>query len=250
MTLMLKNPHSISAALAVRPQDVIEICPPPSGSQAWEAALHTAQQAGVPLVSPRRQPKQRGRGGDGKSGRESAGYARVKPVPSRSLSELLADAPQRDNGRGLWLALDCLQDPHNLGAILRTAAFFGAQGMILPSDRSAPLSAVACDVAAGGAEHVPHAVEVNLARALDEVKEAGVWILGTSEHAKDTYADVPNDRPWLLVIGNEATGLRRLTLERCDQICAIPPRGAVASLNASVAAAITIAHLTSGPRSA
>jgi 23S rRNA (guanosine2251-2'-O)-methyltransferase len=99
------------------------------------------------------------------------------------------------------------------------------------------------DVAAGGLEHVPFSIQINLARSLELAKEAGLWTLGSSEHAEEDVSQVPRDRPWLLVVGNEAKGLRRLTLERCDQVCRITPRGAVGSLNASVAAAILIANL-------
>jgi len=118
------------------------------------------------------------------------------------------------------------------------------QGLLMTADRAAPLSAVAHDVAAGGVEHVPFSIQTNLARSLDIAKEAGLWILGTSEHTEDDISRVPRDRPWLLVIGNESKGLRRLTIERCDQMCRITPRGAVGSLNASVAAGILIAALS------
>jgi 23S rRNA (guanosine2251-2'-O)-methyltransferase len=146
---------------------------------------------------------------------------------------------------GLWLALDQVQDPHNVGAIFRTAAFFGVRGVVMTDVRAASLTSVVYDVASGGMEAVPFAVEKNLRRALEVAKRAGVWILGSSEHASRDVSVVPIDRPWLLVVGNEESGLRRLTLETCDEVCAVLPRGSgVTSLNVSVATGILIASLS------
>ena len=250
MALRLKNPHSILAALEARPNDVIEVrLPKQGGTDAWGAVRELAEAHHIPLKQGRpEQRKERGRRGGReqpeKTGREGVGEALVRELPGVPLGELFADATERADGHGLWLGLDCIQDPHNLGAIIRTAAFFGGQGLLMTADRAAPLSAVAYDVAAGGVEHIPFSIQTNLARSLDIAKEAGLWILGSSEHARDDVSQVPRDRPWLLVIGNEAKGLRRLTLERCDQICRITPRGVVGSLNASAAAAILIARLS------
>ena len=115
----------------------------------------------------------------------------------------------------------------------------------MTQDRAASLTSVVYDVASGGVEAVPFAVEKNLRRSLELAKRAGVWVLGTSEHATRDVAEVPVDRPWLLVLGNEETGLRRLTRETCDEVCRITPRAeGVTSLNVSVAAGILIAALT------
>ena len=143
----------------------------------------------------------------------------------------------------LWLALDCLQDPQNVGAIFRTAAFFGVNGLIVTRDRSAPMNAAVYDVASGGVELVPFAQPPNLARALELAKQSGLWILGSSEHAEKDVAEIPRDRPWLVVLGSEEQGLRRLTLEHCDEVCRIMPRGALQSLNVSAAAAVLISEL-------
>ncbi len=114
----------------------------------------------------------------------------------------------------------------------------------MTADRAAPLSAVVYDVASGGVEAVPFAIENNLRRALEAAKAAGLWILGSSEHAERGIDAVARDRPWLLVLGNEEGGLRRLTLETCDEVCRIAPGGdAVTSLNVAVAAGILIATL-------
>jgi 23S rRNA (guanosine2251-2'-O)-methyltransferase len=158
----------------------------------------------------------------------------------------------RDPGRppGLWLALDCVQDPHNLGAVFRSAAFFGVRGILLTRDRSAPLSAVVYDVASGGMESVPFASPPNLDRALKTARDAGLWILGAAEEAKHDVSRVPRDRPWLLVLGNEESGLRRLTRENCDDLCRITSHGEVGSLNISAAGAVLMANLTSVGRAA
>jgi 23S rRNA (guanosine2251-2'-O)-methyltransferase len=146
--------------------------------------------------------------------------------------------------RGLWLALDQLQDPHNVGAVFRTAAFFGVKGIVMTVDRSAPLSPTVYDVASGGVEYVPFTLQTNLAQAMEIAKKSGLWVLGSSERAAESVHRIDRDRRWLLVIGNEEKGLRRLTLERCDQVCTIPPAGQVNSLNVSVAAGILMAALT------
>jgi 23S rRNA (guanosine2251-2'-O)-methyltransferase len=145
---------------------------------------------------------------------------------------------------GLWLAFDQLQDPHNVGSIFRTAAFFGVRGIIMTQDRSAALTSTVYDVSSGGVEDVPFAVVPNLQRAFEVSKDHDLWILGTSEHAKQSWNTVPKDRNWLLVMGNEEKGMRRLTAETCDMVCQIPPSGnGVSSLNVSVAAGILISKL-------
>lgn len=239
MNLELKNPHSVLAAIERRPQDVLEIRigggPP---SDAWRRVVEAAAPHGIPVQSGivRAKPTH----GRDKGERQSVAEAVVKERRGVSLEELLSPA----GGGGLWLALDCLQDPHNVGAVFRTAAFFGVKGMVISRDRSAPLSGTVYDVAAGGCEHVPFAQPSNLAQALEIAKKQGLWVLGTSEHATKDVRTVPRDRPWLLVVGNEEQGLRRLTLDRCDETCCIPSQGGVTSLNVSVATGILIASLT------
>ena len=146
--------------------------------------------------------------------------------------------------RDIWLALDCLQDPQNVGAILRSAAFFGVRGILVTKDRSAPLNATVYDISAGGMEFLPVCVVSNLTRAIDQSKERGLWILGTSEHAEQTVNDITRDRPRLVIVGNEQKGMRHLTSEKCDELCRLDPRGEVTSLNASVAAGVVLATLT------
>jgi 23S rRNA (guanosine2251-2'-O)-methyltransferase len=143
---------------------------------------------------------------------------------------------------GLWIACDQIQDPQNLGAIFRLAGFFGVRGVFLTKDRTASLTSVVYDVASGGVETVPHAIVGSLQQAIKHAKDSGAWIVGTSEHAEKPYTVLSNDRAWVLVLGNEERGLRRLTLEMCDEVCTIPVRTEVDSLNVGTAAAILVSH--------
>ena len=144
----------------------------------------------------------------------------------------------------MWLALDQIQDPQNLGAIFRVAGFFGVSGIVMTKDRSASLTAAACDVAAGGAEHVPFAVVANLASAISKAHEHEIWTLGTCERAEQSITSVERDRHWMLVVGNEGDGLRRLTREKCDLLVSVPGSGPVPSLNVATATAASLALLT------
>ncbi|RLT41091.1 MAG: RNA methyltransferase [Chloroflexi bacterium] len=238
MMLDLRNPHAVLAAFESRPADIFSVRLPggraPGG---WERVAAQAKHFGTPIVEDERaDPRRREREG-GRAGPEAS-------VKERAAIGL--DALYRRDGEpgGLWLALDSIQDPHNVGSIFRSAAFFGVRGIVMTADRAAPLSAVVYDVASGGVEAVPFAIETNLRRALEAAKAAGLWILGSSEHAERGIEEIPRDRPWLLVLGNEEDGLRRLTLETCDEVCRVAPQGAaVTSLNVAVAAGILIATL-------
>ncbi len=246
--LELRNPHSVLAALKHRPDDVREIRVPagkPYG--VWADIAEMARRQGISVVAQQVDAgARRGKKTQGKSERVGIATAMVCEHPGIQKPEKLLSAAEESgqNAASLWLALDCLQDPHNVGAIFRTAAFFGVKGILLTKDRSAPMTATVYDVAAGGVESVPFCLVPNLARSLETAKKAGLWLLGTSEHEATSYVDVQPDRQWLLVIGNEEKGLRRLTLDNCDVVCGIPPQGDVTSLNASVAAAIMIARLS------
>lgn len=250
MSLILRNPHSVLALLRTRPKDLQRLnVPPQASTDAWEKVIQLAKSNGLNVTqavlrSPKGQkvtPAQDGH----RQGLAEAFVQERHPVALEELFQpLKAGSP--DAQKGLWLALDSLQDPHNVGAIFRAAAFFGVQGIILTQERSAPLSATVYDVASGGMEYVPFTVQVNLQRAFEVAKKAGLWVLGSSEHANDEIYSIPKDRPWLLVLGNEEKGLRRLTQESCDLMCKVPSRGQVGSLNVSVAAGIMISQLSHG----
>jgi 23S rRNA (guanosine2251-2'-O)-methyltransferase len=241
MSLILKNPHSVLAALETRPHDVVDVrVPAGKPSNVWADVVALATQHQIPIRTnlaeePRRPTS------DQKFERTGSAQATVRERPGLLIEELFANA---ELNPGLWLALDCLQDPHNVGAIFRTASFFGIKGIVMTRDRSAPLTATVYDVAAGGLEYVPFGEPTNMARAMNIAKESGIWLLGSSEHAEQDVQQIPRDRSWLLILGNEELGLRRLTLDKCDQICKLTARGTVPSLNVSVAAGVLMAELT------
>jgi len=158
-----------------------------------------------------------------------------------ALSE--SELPQFLDGLGrppFLLILDGVQDPHNLGACLRSADAAGVDAVILPKDRSAPLNATARKVACGAAETVPVVRVTNLARTLRAIRDAGVWLYGAAGEAQQVLYDVDLSGPVALVLGGEGKGLRRLTREHCDALMAIPLAGSVSSLNVSVATGICL----------
>jgi len=135
----------------------------------------------------------------------------------------------------LLVVLDGVEDPHNLGAILRTVDAAGAHGLVRQSRHSASLDGITAKASAGAVSHVRIATVVNIARALEELKDAGVWTVGFAGDAPDSYDVVDYSLPTALVVGAEGEGLRRLVRERCDRLVRIPMRGAISSLNVSVA---------------
>lgn len=140
----------------------------------------------------------------------------------------------------LIVVLDQIEDPHNVGAILRTADAAGADGIVRQSRRAARLDGAAAKASAGAVAHVKVAEVVNIARALESLKQVGVWTVGLAGDAAKRYDEVDFTLPTALVVGAEGTGLRRLVRERCDWLVSIPMRGHVQSLNVSVAAGIAL----------
>ena len=140
----------------------------------------------------------------------------------------------------LLLVLDGVQDPHNLGACLRVADAFGVQAVIAPKDNAVSMTSTVAKVASGAAETVPYMQVTNLVRCLQQLKDAGVWLMGADQEAARAISAAPLDGPLAWILGAEGTGLRRLTRESCDELLRIPMRGTVASLNVSVAAGICL----------
>lgn len=140
------------------------------------------------------------------------------------------------------LLLDGLQDPHNFGALLRTAICFGISGVIWGRDRAAPLSAVAMKAAAGAVEYLQLCAVTNLVSAMDRLKESSYWIYGAVQGAEQSLWDLKVPPAAALVLGGEYKGLRRLVREHCDALIRIPTVGPIESLNASVAGGIALAH--------
>jgi len=162
--------------------------------------------------------------------------ADVEDAPSYSIEDLVRGAA----GTPLLIVLDGIEDPHNLGAILRTADAAGVDGIVRQTRRSAALAGAAAKASAGAVAHVRIAEVVNIARALDELKEAGVWTVGLAAEADTPYDAIDLTVPSAIVLGGEGPGLRRLVRERCDFLAVIPMRGRVSSLNVSVAAGVTL----------
>jgi 23S rRNA (guanosine2251-2'-O)-methyltransferase len=159
--------------------------------------------------------------------------ARVEPYPYSGLGEILAPPEP------LVLLLDGVTDPRNLGAALRAAESAGASGVVIPRDRAAGVTAAAVKASAGASEHVRVARETNLRRAIEEMKEAGLWVYA-AEAAGTPYTQLDLTGPIGLVFGSEGRGVRRLVREACDGTVAIPMLGNVGSLNVSVAAAVLL----------
>lgn len=140
----------------------------------------------------------------------------------------------------LIVVLDGIEDPHNVGAILRTVDAAGGSGVVRQTRRAAPLGGAAAKASAGAVAHVPVVDAVNIARAIDELKRLGVWIVGLEGRASTPYDAIDLALPTALVLGSEARGMRRLVRERCDHLVAIPMSGHVDSLNVSVAAGVVL----------
>ncbi len=140
----------------------------------------------------------------------------------------------------LLVVLDAIEDPHNVGAILRTVDAAGAHGIVRQTRRAASLDGIAAKASAGAVSHVRVASEVNIARAVEELKALGVWTIGLAGTAPESYDAVDFTLPTAIVLGAEGTGLRRLVQERCDRLVSIPMYGVVDSLNVSVAAGVVL----------
>lgn len=175
----------------------------------------------------------------GSNGRHQGVIARVvdTPIPYKDIHDILEsdlDEPP------FFLILDGVEDPHNLGACLRVADAMGVHAVIAPKDRAVGLNATVRKVACGAAETVPFIAVTNLARSIRELKEAGVYVIGTTMDAPSTLLNTKLQGPIALVLGAEGDGMRRLTTEACDALITIPMYGSVESLNVSVASGICL----------
>lgn len=162
--------------------------------------------------------------------------AQVEPYRYATLEEIAAaDGP---SAASLVIVLDHVNDPGNLGAVVRTAEVVGAAGVVVPKDRAAAMTPSALKAAAGAAEHLPVARVANIVQALGALKEAGYWVVGASEKAAQSAWQAPLEGRIALVMGAEGTGLARLTERECDLLVSLPVRGRVGSLNVSAATAV------------
>jgi 23S rRNA (guanosine2251-2'-O)-methyltransferase len=163
--------------------------------------------------------------------------AEVPPFRYAHFDELLAG---RDGEPPFLVVLDHVQDPHNLGALVRTAHAAGCHGLVIPDRRAAQMTPAAVRTAAGAAEYLPVAQVVNIPRCLDQCKEAGLWVYGADMEGESLYTRGDYKGGTVIVIGNEGEGLSRLVREKCDHRVRLPMKGQVASLNASVAGALLL----------
>ncbi|MHB8535816.1 MAG: 23S rRNA (guanosine(2251)-2'-O)-methyltransferase RlmB [Sulfuricaulis sp.] len=228
--------HAVLAALRKNPQDVEEVrVSAERADKRITAVVDAARQARVTIhKTPRAELDRLAEGV-----RHQGVVARLRAAPARreqDFESFLANLPAMP----LLLVLDNVQDPHNLGACLRSADAAGAHAVIVPREHSAPLSAVARRAASGAAESIPVFQVVNLARALRQLKEAGIWLAGASQDADTDIFHFDLRRPLALILGGEGKGLRRLTQEECDMLVRIPMAGSVESLNVSVAAGVCL----------
>ncbi|WP_306304395.1 23S rRNA (guanosine(2251)-2'-O)-methyltransferase RlmB [Methylogaea oryzae] len=161
-------------------------------------------------------------------------------VPAEQGENELMDLLTRLDHPPLLLVLDQVQDPHNLGACLRTCDAAGVDGVVVTRDQSVALTPTVLKVASGAAETVPVFRITNLARTLRDLKDAGLWIAGASGDAPQSVYDADLKGPLALVVGGEGKGMRRLTREHCDLLVSLPMRGQVESLNLSVAAGVLL----------
>ena len=226
--------HAVTVRLKTAPESVVEVHVDTSRRDArMRQFVERARGVGAKLVESDDARLARLAG----SARHQGVVARVTPlVPRHSLDEVL-DAVR---GPPLVLVLDGVTDPHNLGACLRVADGAGVHAVIAPRDHAVGLNATVAKVASGAAETMPYLMVTNLARTLGELKEREIRVVGTSDDAPRTLYQAELRGPLALVLGAEGPGMRQLTRRSCDELVAIPMRGAVESLNVSVAAGICL----------
>ncbi len=228
--LWLYGRHAVEAALANAQRSCHRLLGTPEALAALGAA---AGRSGLEVVSVEREEIDRRLG----PGAVHQGLAlSVAPLARLDLRRALAPEP----GRNLVLVLDQVNDPHNVGAILRSAAAFEVRALVLPERRSAELGGVAAKAASGALDLVPVVEVTNLARALEQLAELGYWRLALDAEAEATIDDAPDADNLALVLGAEGSGLRRLVREHCDLAARLPIAAAMESLNVSVACGIAL----------
>jgi 23S rRNA (guanosine2251-2'-O)-methyltransferase len=224
--------HAVEEALvAGRPLNRILVARGQRGGRI-QRILDLARERGVPVRFEERTQLDHAAGSEHHQGVVAFAASRA----AVELEDLLA----KGDARQLLMLLDGVEDPHNLGAIVRTALAAGAAGIVIPERRSAGLTDTVARVSAGALAHLPVARVKNLARALEQLKEASFWIVGLDEHAEKSYTEVDYRGRIAIVMGSEGAGLHELVRKRCDFVVSIPTSGPVGSLNVSVAAGIVL----------
>src|ERR1700733_8730746 len=227
--------HAVREALeADRPLDSLMVARGTHGNRI-EELVRLARQHGVPVRFEERVQVDRAAGT-----REHQGVAPfVSGAPTTNFYDLLKPPPEGSTP-GLLVLLDGVEDPQNLGAIVRTSLAAGAQGVVIPERRAAGLTETVSRASAGALAHLPVARVTNLSRAMEEMKEAGYWLLGLDERAEQRHIEVDFKVPVGIVLGGEGKGLHSLVRERCDFLVSIPTVGPVRALNVSVAAGVVL----------
>jgi len=224
-SLLQRNPTRVSLLLALESRDDARM----------QQVLDLAEKANVPIRRVARgELDELVQGVSHQGVVAETGAAPV--IGEKELPEFLDALPHP----AFLLILDGIQDPHNLGACLRTADAAGVDAVILPRDRSAPLNATVRKVACGAAEFVPVVRVTNLARIMRAIRDRGIWVYGAAGEAESTLYQTDLSGPLALVLGGEGKGLRRLTREHCDGLVSIPLDGSVSSLNVSVATGVCL----------
>ena len=226
--------HAVGALLQRAPQDVLELfVMKDRDDKRMQPLIQDARQNGISVQFCNRKTLD-----DMVGGQHQGIIAKARLQSSGSEADLAAIVAQHD--KPFILVLDGVTDPHNLGAILRSADAAGVHAVVSPKDRSVKLTSVVRKVACGAAESVPFITITNLARTLRELQDAGVWVVGTAGETETTIYQADFKGPLAIVLGAEGEGLRRLTRETCDSLVKIPMFGSVSSLNVSVAAGICL----------
>ncbi|MCX7815676.1 MAG: 23S rRNA (guanosine(2251)-2'-O)-methyltransferase RlmB [Tepidimonas ignava] len=242
-TRVLYGFHAVGVRLKMAPDTIVELYVDPLRRDArMKQFLARAHEAGLRVIEADGARLAGLAGG----GHHQGVVARVRALPqARTLDDVLdqldARSPeQRQADPPLLLALDGVTDPHNLGACLRVADGAGVHAVIAPKDRACGLTATVAKVASGAAETVPYLMVTNLSRTLQQLQQRGLWVVGTADDAPRTVYEHDWRGPRVLVMGAEGSGMRPLVRRTCDELVAIPMRGAVESLNVSVATAVCL----------
>ncbi len=235
-TTQLFGIHAVQAALDYSPQNIRRAW---VDSQRLDARLKQVIDDLLALgITPEKtERKKLERMAEGKN---HQGIVVAVELPAMLSEDKLKQDVEALNETAFYLVLDQVQDPHNLGACLRTADAVGAHGIIVTKDNAAGITPTVCKVASGAAETVPVYQVTNLARTLRWLKEQNIWIMGAAGEAEQTIYDMQLDMPLALVMGTEGTGMRHLTRQHCDFLVKIPMAGQVESLNVSVAAGVML----------
>lgn len=228
--------HAVTTVLKRNPGAIEQLLLAAGNEQRRHQLAAVAAAAGIPLETATRSELDRQFPDLNHQGVVARLRAAAQTLSEKQLPDFLAGLP----ASALLLVLDGVQDPHNLGACLRSADAAGAHAVIMPRDRAAGLTPVVFKVASGAAQTVPVFTVTNLARTLRSLKQAGIWLYGTSDQAPQSVYTSDLSGPLALVLGGEGRGLRRLTAELCDFLVAIPMAGVVESLNVSVAAGVLL----------